>query len=102
MRDSDVVTFPWPASVSSITEVSGNGAMAYVQNQSLMLNLPNENGGWHTPNTIYPFTRLASYYDVGSSAINIYHQLNESLLVKDTYDADNDWYSINIQIETNN
>ena len=54
--------------------------------------------GMISPNTTYPFSRLAFANSTTASSMYIYHQFNETMLIEDTYEDSVDWTSVNITI----
>lgn len=55
-----------------------------------------------TPDSPFPYPRLASTYGDNTTNTYLYHQLDDSVLVEDTWDGDpkSFWISKNITIDT--
>ena len=55
-----------------------------------------------TPDSTFPYPRLASTYGDNTTNTYLYHQLDDSVLVEDTWDGDpkSFWISKNITIDT--
>ena len=53
-----------------------------------------------SPDTIFPYSRLAFANSTKSSASYIYHQLNESIIIEDAYTLNAGWNSTAINIPT--
>ena len=68
--------------------------LSLVVNETLLL--PGVSG----PKSKFPFNRLAWVNANGSTAMNIYHQLNESLLAEETYVQEAGWIQRMIPVPT--
>ena len=96
IQESDVISFNW--SYPESKEAPWSIASAYVQNQSLVFQLPEAIPGASQLNTPYPFSRLAVIGNTTTNGVYIYHQLSEEVLVEEEYLAAGGGQSVNITI----
>ncbi|MCJ1334162.1 hypothetical protein MMC10_010869 [Thelotrema lepadinum] len=53
-----------------------------------------------SPDTVFPYSRLAFANSTNASASYIYHQLNDSIIIEDAYSLSSGWGSTAIEIPT--
>ena len=68
----------------------------WVQNQTLIFDTWPSNDP--SPNTPYPYARLASLNSTGVAATYVYHQLSGTVLCEDAYFQSSGWRTTNITI----